>query len=547
MQHHNRTEKLVMATIGDDSSSVGNNFDQQVLEEKYLKEEQICEDDGDIANNDYNLEHDNAELYNNNNYDSHLRVNYCDDAVSLHDNTDTQNDPVENVFALQDTASDYGSEQGSLDHLSLEKHFALTEGKKPDNNKHENNTEPKKNNFQETSHSQMHLLLEIGELKQKNKFLSNRCAKLKNLYENISNDALKEQEKLDEEIVELKKKNKKVNEELAVSQQKEVENQQKICDLKELHTKELQNIALHHKEIVEKAEISRQEQRIKELEKVAEAHMRQYENSEEKHKISIEKMKQDHKKEVKGFLIENKNLLKENTQLLQHVTERRSKSMSDFHVFDKTSTPTRGISNSLTSSTNSLQSLNLSSNHYGIGGAKPFEQASFTRRCNSELRSLEVELVEGVVRFIECKEADTNMFVSYEEWYTRVSSEVSTEFIHQLKRHIFVQLKFDLPVDENRKQEFFATNPKKLEFGKASSETVELCRDGWPLDIDYFFILHPSIAGKFFQLQRNIVPGTEHVRWHTAKKIKRDYFYETEDENEKCYTILLCAYVKEQK
>ena len=248
-------------------------------------------------------------------------------------------------------------------------------------------------------------------------------------------------------------------------------------------------------------------------------------------------MKEKHKREADGWTRSNETLTKKNSQLLKSMI--KSDNVSDQST--SSSTSTNGES--------SFTSLDTSFSDAGKVGEemKPFDSPVYFNRSDSKLSTTSVRFVEGMIKFIEKQSASTDLYETYLQWYTHMAKKIEAGIIHQSKRHIFLRSCFygTLTVDDQRVS-FSSFGPRKLSFGNEKSLVCDFCEDGWPDDIDHMLVLHPGNPGEFKELNlysKKDEQGKEYFVW-SASEVGYDFFHEVD---EKCKTLLLCAYKEEKK
>ena len=253
-------------------------------------------------------------------------------------------------------------------------------------------------------------------------------------------------------------------------------------------------------------------------------------------KATITKMKKEHRDEVTGLTISKKNLketlTKENSQLKKMINSGE--------------VPGSSLSTTINDDDSNLKTSSLDSEK-----KKSHDASVCFNRSDSILATSDVRFEEGMIKFIEKRNASTDIYHTYIDWFQHMIEEMmDPNTIYQLKRHIFLKREFDDPLTvDDRRLSFSTLGHRKISFGKMKCEAREFCdEDGWPDDIDHMLVLHPEEAKfKELHLRQEDEQGENYSKWF-ASKIAHDYFYEMDDEfNEKKNILLLCAYKKEEK
>ena len=168
-------------------------------------------------------------------------------------------------------------------------------------------------------------------------------------------------------------------------------------------------------------------------------------------------------------------------------------------------------------------------------------------RKDSMLNTLEIRFFEGMTKFIEGKSVGTELFCSYREWSKAIIKEMERDRVYQIKRHIFLTLSFDEKITaDDRKLSFNSKEPRRLSFGNEKCEVDDFSEDGWPKEIDHMLVLHPSETKCKQIFQSSSLRGKKYLEWST-NWVDDEYYHQTTDQfGNRCFTLLLCAYVEEK-
>ena len=260
----------------------------------------------------------------------------------------------------------------------------------------------------------------------------------------------------------------------------------------------------------------------------------------EKEKTEKSRMKETHRKEVRA-------LSKQKDDIIKKYTEQKQGEPSKLE--ENTSSAPRRKRSSTTKKNTAYASLSLSSSDDEEEIAdKPHQSLVVFNREDSILNTLDIRFVEGMTKFIEGKNVGTELFCSYPEWHMAIIKEMERDRVYQIRRHIFLMRSYDeVFTADDRKLSFSSKEPRRLSFGKKKCEFDDFSEDGWPMEIDHMLVLHPSERKikEIHRSKRNL-QGKEYFEWST-NWIDDEFYHKTTDQFEnKCFTLLLCAYVEEK-
>eukprot|EP00111_Clytia_hemisphaerica_P016596 TCONS_00049199-protein len=155
----------------------------------------------------------------------------------------------------------------------------------------------------------------------------------------------------------------------------------------------------------------------------------------------------------------------------------------------------------------------------------------------------ETRFIEGILRFLEGKGADTHMYEDYQQWHQDVTKKLVGNCVYQCAEYIFVKLHTDKDKRQNRELTF-SSKGENLKF-ESGCTAKELRDEGWPDDVDHIYILHPENQGEckmIPKLTKCDDEGKGYFIW-TIRIPSKYYRKEEQTENQdEHFSVIVCAF-----